>query len=164
MLHKARTAKAEATEIVEPDTHPPHCGDRSPAVWEAVDKMEDRLAALKKTNGAASEPAIADIKVEKITTSAKFSPSRDQIRTEACSCSWYMLQKSFARGVEDVRTSRPARFDAYAANTNDLWAYEKGRQFAILVPKSLPLTLSGKLNPKALRLFKAAVDRGDIAP
>jgi hypothetical protein len=89
---------------------------------------------------------------------------RDQIRTEECSCSWFMRQKSFARGVEDVRTGQPARFDAYAANINDLWAYEKGRQFAFLVPLSLPLKLNGKLNPKALRLFKAAVDRGDIAP
>ena len=103
-----------------------------------------------------SERAVADIKVGKMTTSA----GRDQI----CIYRWFMQQKSFARGIEDVRTGQPPRFDAYAGNINDLVAYEKGRQFAFLVPTSLPLKLNGKLNPKALRLFKAAVNRKDITP
>ena len=72
--------------------------------------------------------------------------------------------------TDDVRAGRPARFDAYnydqgdEALTNRLWAYEKGRQFATIVPASMPLRINGRLNLQALRLFVAAVNRGDITP
>jgi hypothetical protein len=116
---------------------------------------------IPPTPPASREPSASAVATAEITPSAK---TREQIDTEECSCSWFMQRPSFMHGVEDVRAGRPARFDTYAANTNSLWAYEKGRQFATIVSRSLPLTLNGKLNRKALRLFKAAVDRGDITP
>ena len=73
-------------------------------------------------------------------------------------------------GVDDVRAGRPARFDDYAWDqggmpaTDRQWAYEKGRQFATIAPRSMPLRINGKLNLDALRLLVEAINRGDITP
>jgi hypothetical protein len=74
---------------------------------------------------------------------------RDQIETEEVSAAWFLRSADFQVGVDDVRTGRPARFDAYnydqddEALTNRLWAYEKGRQFATVAPASMPLRIYG---------------------
>jgi hypothetical protein len=73
---------------------------------------------------------------------------RDQIETEDVSAAWFLRSADFQAGADDVRAGRPARFDAYnydqgdEALTNRLWAYEKGRQFATIVPASMPLCAS----------------------
>ena len=48
--------------------------------------------------------------------------------------------------------------------TDRQWAYEKGRQFATIAPRSMPLRINGKLNLDALRLLVEAINRGDITP
>jgi hypothetical protein len=68
-----------------------------------------------------------------------------------------MRSADFKAGVEDVRAGRPARFDEF--NSDD---YERGRQWAMIVPAAMPLRVNGNLNPEALRLFDAAFDRGDV--
>jgi hypothetical protein len=61
---------------------------------------------------------------------------RDQVKIEYIGASYFLESREFARGVDDVRGGRPARFDDYAwdqgniPETNRQWAYEKGRQFA----------------------------------
>ncbi len=95
---------------------------------------------------------------------------REQVKTEHVGASYFMDSREFARGVEDVRVGRPPRFDAYAWDQGDRsainrqWAYEKGRQFAIIAPKTLPLRINSRLNLEALRLLIAAINRGDITP
>jgi hypothetical protein len=84
---------------------------------------------------------------------------RNQIEIEHVGASYFMESREFVRGVEDVRAGRPARFDNYSWDQGDMpatdrqWAYEKGRQFAIIAPKTMPLRINGKLNLDALRLL-----------
>jgi hypothetical protein len=95
---------------------------------------------------------------------------RDQVETEHVGASYFLESRDFARGVEDVRAGRPPRFDEYAWDqggmpaTDRQWAYEKGRQFATIAPRSMPLRINGKLNLDALRLLVAAINGGDITP
>jgi hypothetical protein len=61
-----------------------------------------------------------------------------------------MSDPKFALGVADVRANRgyPADYDTWK---DDCWAYERGRQWAQIAPRSLPLKIKGRLNPQALR-------------
>jgi hypothetical protein len=43
-----------------------------------------------------------------------------------------MASADFAQGVIDVRTGKPTRFDSF----DDDWAYERGRQWALIAPMS----------------------------
>jgi hypothetical protein len=67
-----------------------------------------------------------------------------------------MRSDEFKRGFEEARAGRPPQFDC------DEWDYERGRLFAYIAPRAMPLRVDGKLNPKALALFIAAEDRNLI--
>jgi hypothetical protein len=82
---------------------------------------------------------------------------RKQAATRSSSVSAIMRDADFAAGVDDVRAGRYARFDEFNS-----WEYERGRQFAMLVPISMPLRVKGKLNPKALTLLENAFARKEI--
>jgi hypothetical protein len=83
-----------------------------------------------------------------------------QVDMEQVQNSTIMKSVEFKAGVEDVRGGMPARFDEFALD--HLWAYERGRLFAHLAPRSMPIKVGGKLNPKALALFRLAGQRGLI--
>jgi hypothetical protein len=83
---------------------------------------------------------------------------------------WIMQTADFAHGVADKRSGRPPAYEAYNffqgeteeaadAKIDGLWNYERGRQWACLAPRSMPLRIDGKLNPKAVTLGEAAFDR-----
>jgi hypothetical protein len=86
----------------------------------------------------------------------------EQVVTSCCSSERIMRHPNFAKGVMDRRTGRP--FDTKAED--NLWAYERGRQWATIAPMDMPVFVKEKnrlkLNPKAVRLFSAASDRGYI--
>jgi hypothetical protein len=75
----------------------------------------------------------------------------DQIPTRSVTRQEIMSDSKFALGVADVRANRgyPIDYDTWE-DTNDRWAYERGRQWAQIAPRSLPLKIHGKLNPQAL--------------
>lgn len=77
----------------------------------------------------------------------------DQIPTNLISAEAVMGHKSFRLGVEDARAGRRPRFDDLY---EPCWAYERGRLFACLAPRTMPIFIGGKLNPKAVTLFRAA--------
>jgi hypothetical protein len=85
------------------------------------------------------------------------STDKQQVRTVAVTAQQIMRSADFARGVADVRAGRHPAFDQPA--TNDPWDYERGRLFGRIAPVSMPVKIGGKLNPKAVALFKAAHDR-----
>lgn len=71
-----------------------------------------------------------------------------------------MRQAGFSRGVNDKRAGRP--FDTEIVDdedTDESWAYERGRLWASLAPVNLPLFIGRKLNPKAVQLYSAASQR-----
>lgn len=67
-----------------------------------------------------------------------------------------MRHPLFRVGLEEVRAGRRPRYDDGDA---DLWAYERGRQFGHIAPRSMLLWINGRLNPKAIALFKVATTR-----
>jgi hypothetical protein len=81
-----------------------------------------------------------------------------QVMTYHCAPASIMRHPHFARGLEDIRTGK-----AFADDINDhYWAYERGRLFGAIAPPSMPLFIDGQLNEKAVRLFRAASDKGFI--
>ena len=73
----------------------------------------------------------------------------DQVPTVGISISEIMHQPQFALGVSDARAGRPYR-DAYQTwHVNAQWGYERGRQWATLVPSSVTLKRDGKVTAEA---------------
>ena len=83
-----------------------------------------------------------------------------QIHTIRVTIEAIMRRPEFARGFQDVRSGRRPDFDA--PNDHHAWGYERGRQFAILAPTTMPLRIGRKLNPKAVALYRAASKRSLI--
>lgn len=82
-----------------------------------------------------------------------------------------MRSAAFAAGVNDGRAGQSPRYEDYSfdqsegdaaasAKINGHWNYERGRQWASIAPLSMPLRIEGKLNPKAVALYRAACKRG----
>jgi hypothetical protein len=85
----------------------------------------------------------------------------EQIDTYAVTTREIMSAPAFAAGVADVRAGKPARYDAFADDA--YWAYERGRQFALLAPRSMRLRDDrNRLNWRAVLVFNEAYERGDI--
>jgi hypothetical protein len=83
------------------------------------------------------------------------------VPTRPVSIKKIMSAPHFALGVADVRAERPYR-DAYQVwHANAQWGYERGRQWARLVPASVVLKRDGKITPEAMawarRQFKDIV-------
>jgi hypothetical protein len=84
----------------------------------------------------------------------------DQVPTSPISPAALMRRANFRPGLEDARAGRPPRFDELT--DDDAWSYERGRLFGFIAPVSLLLFIDGKLNSKALALFEAAFERGEV--
>jgi hypothetical protein len=89
-------------------------------------------------------------------------PPKDAVAVQAATIDMttrqIMASAAFAAGVADVRAGKPTRFDSF----KDDWGYERGRQWALIAPMSMPLRLGRKLNPEALLLFDLAWLRREI--
>ena len=84
--------------------------------------------------------------------------AKTQIETTVCSPLRVMQHPNFARGLADIRAGR-----AFADEVqDDLWAYERGREYGAIAPRSMPLFDGKHISLKALRLFAVAVERGLI--
>ena len=64
-----------------------------------------------------------------------------------------MSQPTFALGVADVRAGRPVHRDYDLWDTNGQWNYERGRMWATLAPRDVPLKRKGRINPDAVMWF-----------
>jgi hypothetical protein len=87
-----------------------------------------------------------------------YDKARDQVFTAKCPTEHVMRHRNFALGLADIRGG--VAFNDMIED--DYWAYERGRLFGCLAPKSMPLFVGGKLNRKAVVLFDLASDRGLI--
>jgi hypothetical protein len=74
---------------------------------------------------------------------------RDQIPTQPVSIEEIMTSLEFALGVADARAGRPYRDGYQAWHANAQWNYERGRQWARLVPASVVLKRNGKITREA---------------
>jgi hypothetical protein len=66
-----------------------------------------------------------------------------------------MSSSAFALGVHDVRAGLPLR-DIHSQFVSQ-WAYERGRAWAVVAPRTMPLFVNGKLNPEARKIAKDAI-------
>jgi hypothetical protein len=101
-----------------------------------------------------------------------FDRHDQQIGTRPVTTEWIMSRCEFALGFAQVRTGK--KFDCWAGvkpsrkgdgqSVRDrAWNYERGRAFACLVPRHMPLRLAdGRLNPEAVKLCNRAFDLGYI--
>ena len=80
------------------------------------------------------------------------SRAREQVPTAATTAQRIVRSPYFAVGVEEVRRGLPPRFDMMQQDA--YWAYERGRQWAILAPKDLD-----PQSNLAARLLDAAFSR-----
>jgi hypothetical protein len=78
---------------------------------------------------------------------------RKQAPTRGVSIRGIVASLEFARGLDEVRRGLP--FDP----DRDQWNYERGRCFGFIAPLDLPLRIGKALNPKALKLARAAFSR-----
>jgi hypothetical protein len=73
-------------------------------------------------------------------------------------CTWTLMRPAaFARGVAEVRAGIAPDYDH--PSIGDAWAYERGRQWALIAPRTMPLRIGRQPNPKAIRLFDLAYER-----
>jgi hypothetical protein len=81
----------------------------------------------------------------------------DQIPTRPTTIARIMADPKFALGVADARAGRgyPANYDTWREGQ---WSYERGRQWAQIAPRSLPLKMDGQINPRALLWFRKHAD------
>ena len=80
-----------------------------------------------------------------------------QVETRYTTIPKIMRSAAFQRGVAEVRAGRPPDFDGIE-DGNDAWDYERGRQWAVIAPRMMPVMKGRKVNPQAVALF----NRSDI--
>lgn len=73
-----------------------------------------------------------------------------QTDTRGISLERFMCLTAFKRGLAEVRAGRPPDFDGEC----DQLVYEAGRLFGCLAPRTMQITLNGRINPKATTLFE----------
>jgi hypothetical protein len=79
---------------------------------------------------------------------------KEQVDTVPVTIREIMARPTFALGAADARAGRLYHNDYDLWDTNDQWAYERGRQWATLAPRGVPLRQGGKLTPEAVASFK----------
>jgi hypothetical protein len=92
------------------------------------------------------------IKKEKSEGEKMKRSERDQIPTVGTTVEAIMESPLFERGVGDARSGRGYPFD-YDTLKDNLWAYERGRQWARVVPRHITLKVNGKITAQALQAF-----------
>jgi hypothetical protein len=85
------------------------------------------------------------------------SSSRQQEPTRRVSVATIMRRRCFALGVTDMRANKAPRPAYERWSGSEQWDYERGRQWAALAPRSMPLRRKGKLNPAALKWFRGVL-------
>jgi hypothetical protein len=84
----------------------------------------------------------------------------DQVATHPTTIPAIMMTVTFALGVSDVRSGRGFRADFDLWKGNDQWAYERGRTWGLLAPRSVPLKRNGEITAEAVSWY--ARHREDI--
>jgi hypothetical protein len=71
-----------------------------------------------------------------------------QIKTHGTTIGAIMSSRGFREGVDDYRAGR--RYPEFLPDAFDDWSYDRGRLWAAVAPRNMPVMVNGKLNPAAL--------------
>ena len=96
--------------------------------------------------------------VRKVRTGCVMRPKADQVKTSTTTVAKIMRTAAFRQGLADRRAGLRPRFDIVTHDVNQQWNYERGRQWAVIAPRALPLMYGRKLNPDAVAIY----ERSDI--
>ena len=77
-----------------------------------------------------------------------------QVSTHPTTIEAIMASREFAMLVTDARAKRGYPRDVDTWHSNDLWNYERGRQWAALAPRSVALKRGGKLTAAAKSWYR----------
>ena len=77
----------------------------------------------------------------------------DQIPTRPTTITEIMGRATFALGVADARAGRPFHRDFDLWRGDDQWSYERGRAWATVTPRNVPLKVNGKISAEAVAWF-----------
>ena len=87
--------------------------------------------------------------------------SRQQEPIELVSVESIMRTWSFELGVADMRAGKAPRPDYERwDDLNNQWSYERGRLWASLTPRTVPLRRNGKLNSAAVAWYHKGMGNG----
>jgi hypothetical protein len=75
--------------------------------------------------------------------------AREQAPTKLTTLDEIMSRPAFVLGVHELRAGLPLRD---LRSRSDQWSYERGRAWAAVAPKTMPLRRNGKLNPAAVKV------------
>jgi hypothetical protein len=78
----------------------------------------------------------------------------EQEPTHPVSIHWIMSQPQFTLGAADARAGRRYHADYDLWNINGQWNYERGRMWAAMAPRNVPLKRAGKINPEAVHYYR----------
>jgi hypothetical protein len=83
-----------------------------------------------------------------------------QVPTTLVTPSWIMSRRTFMQGVDDLRAGRefPSDYDSWRNHKDAQWCYERGRLWAAVAPRGMPVKIKGKLNPKAIEVYMRCHD------
>jgi hypothetical protein len=85
----------------------------------------------------------------------------DQVPTKMTTVLEVMSQPHFALGVADKRAGRGYRADYDCwGHSNHRWAYDRGRLWATLAPKTMAVKRNGKVTDAAMNVY--AMNRNEI--
>ncbi len=82
-----------------------------------------------------------------------------QVQTRSTGIKGIMRSAAFVRGFNEARKGVALDYDAYT-ETNDQWAYERGRQFGFMFDG--PLKIGQSVNLGAALQFSLAIGRKEI--
>jgi hypothetical protein len=77
-----------------------------------------------------------------------------QVPTIGVTIEKIMAARAFTLGATDARARLPFHRDYDRWDTNAQWNYERGRAWAILTPREIPLLRNGRVSPEALKWGK----------
>jgi hypothetical protein len=77
----------------------------------------------------------------------------DQVPVRPTTIPEIMATVTFALGVADARAGRPFHRDFDLWRGSDQWAYERGRAWATLAPRNVPLKINGKISADAVAWY-----------
>ena len=77
-----------------------------------------------------------------------------QVPTKGVTVEQIMSARAFTLGAADARARLPFHQDYDRWDTNAQWNYERGRAWAILTPREIPLLRNGRVSPEALKWGK----------
>jgi hypothetical protein len=85
-----------------------------------------------------------------------------QVPTSPASLHKIMRDSAFALGVQDYRAGLPLRdlhrkCNLSSYDIDQQWNYERGRAWAVVAPRTMPVRINGKLNPAAVKIARRAV-------